>query len=187
MFAKIYSRIQLLRFIPHIIVYARSRERELLDYERDMYLRYCNGGGKNGWTGFLYLLTVNKAYRSLFYWRTDSPWLEFFAKGENNLHFVTPSAKVGKGLMIWHGYSTIINAAEVGENFQIWHNVTVGKKSTDPVMDKPIIGNNVKVCTGAVVVGPITIGDNCTVGANATVVKDLPASKTAVGQAVRIL
>lgn len=44
MFAKIYSRIQLLRFIPHIIVYARSRDRELLDYERDLWLHYCNGG-----------------------------------------------------------------------------------------------------------------------------------------------
>lgn len=187
MFAKIYSRIQLLRFIPHVFVYSRSHNRELLDYERDLWLHYYNGGDKKGWLGFLYLLTVNKAYRSLFYWRTDSSWLEFFAKGENNLHFVTPSAKIGKGLMIWHGYSTIINAAEVGENFQIWHNVTVGKKSIDPIKDKPIIGNNVKICTGAVVVGGITIGDNCTVGANATVVKDLPAGRTAVGQPMRIL
>lgn len=137
--------------------------------------------------GFLSLISGNYAYRSLFYWRTDSDWLKFFARGEVNLSFVTPSDKVGKGLMIWHGYSTIINAASIGENFQIWHNVTIGKKYTSNIPDKPIIGNNVSVCTGAVCLGNISIGDNSIIAANATVVKDVPVNSLVVSQPVKIL
>lgn len=188
LFVRIFCRIQLIRFVPHIIVYYTFRDQDLLNYERDMYLsKFVNGGGYKGVLGFLKLLSGNYAYRSLFYWRTDSDWLNIFARGEVNLHFVTPSAKVGKGLMIWHGYSTIINAASIGENFQIWHNVTIGKKYTSDIPDKPIIGNNVSVCTGSVCLGNINIGNNSIVAANATVVKDIPDNSLVVSQPVRII
>ena len=95
-------------------------------------------------------------------------------------------ADIGKGLMIWHGYSTVLNAKKIGEDFQIWQNVTIGKKTTTDIDDRPAIGDNVLVCTGAVVIGEITIGNNAIIGANATVIKNIPASATAVGVAATI-
>lgn len=45
----------------------------------------------------------------------------------------------------------------------------------------PIIGNNVKVYAGAVIAGPITIGDNVTIGANCVVLTDVPANSICYG------
>ena len=130
------------------------------------------------------LIAISPSYRSLFYWRTDNFWLDFFAKKETNLYFVTPSKEVEPGLVFYHGYSTIINAKHIGKDCQIWHNVTIGKKSTAPINDKPTIGDNCSICTGAIVVGDISIGNNTIIGANATVVKDVPENCVVVNQAV---
>lgn len=97
------------------------------------------------------------------------------------------SNQIGKGLMIWHGYSTVLNAKRIGEDFQIWQNVTLGKKTTQEIDDRPTLGDRVSVCTGAVVVGDITIGNDVIIGANATVVKNLPNNVTAIGMAARIV
>ena len=51
----------------------------------------------------------------------------------------------------------------------------------------PVIGNNVTIYTGAIVVGGIHIGDNAVIGAGAVVVKDVPANTTVVGQPMRII
>lgn len=183
---RIFNLITSLRFIPHIIVYYRSHNRNLLDYERDRWLN-LNRFSKQGVRGFLMLLVTFPEYRSLFYFRTGKQWLNIFAKGQTNLYFHMKSSQIGKGLVIWHGYSTVLNAISIGEDFQVWHNVTIGKKTTSELNDKPIIGNNVSICTGAVVIGKIVVGDNSIVGANATVVKDIPKNSTAIGVAANIM
>ena len=82
------------------------------------------------------------------------------------------TSDIGGGLFIQHGFSTYIAAESIGENCWINQQVTVGyRDNTRP----PIIGNNVTITCGAKVLGPITIGDNVTIGANAVVVKDLPS------------
>ena len=104
---------------------------------------------------------------------------------QNNLHFEVKSDIIGNGLVFLHGYSTIINVEKMGINCQIWQNVTIGKER--PGGKKPIIGNNVRIFTGAVVVGDITIGDNVTIGANAVVNKSVPENCTVVGIPARIV
>lgn len=183
---RIFNLLSSLRFLPHVIIYYQSKYRDLLDYERDRWLR-LNRFPKRGIRGFLMLLVTFPEYRSLYYFRTGKQWLSFFAKGQNNLYFHMKSEQIGKGLIIWHGYSTVLNAVRIGEDFQIWHNVTIGKKSTSELNDKPIIGNNVSVCTGAVVIGEIRIGDNVVIGANATVVKDIPSDTVAIGTSANII
>lgn len=66
-----------------------------------------------------------------------------------------------------------MSATSIGENCTICQQVTIGYTSDGK---SPTIGNNVKICAGAIVVGGITIGDNSIIGAGAIVVDDVPAN-----------
>lgn len=91
--------------------------------------------------------------------------------------------KLGKGLFIQHGDSTIIHAREIGDNLTIYQNVTIG----DSGRGCPSIGNDVTICTGAAVLGPIHVGEGSIIGANATIVKDVPANSVIVPARNRIV
>lgn len=85
--------------------------------------------------------------------------------------------KIGKGLIVVHGDSTYINANEIGERCYVNQCVTIGVIGTK----KPTLGNNVRVATGAIVLGDITIGDNVTIAAGAVVVKNVPSNCMVAG------
>lgn len=183
---KIIGYIRSLRLIPHIILFYASKDRALLEYERDSWLR-SHHLKSTGLRGFLLLLNSLPEYRSLFYFRTDQNWLSVFAKGQNNLEFYTPSEKIGKGLVIWHGFSTVINVESMGEDCQVWQNVTIGKSSTGGAKNRPTIGNRVRVSAGAIAIGEICIGDDAVIGAGAVAVKDVPAGNLVVSQSSRYI
>ena len=69
----------------------------------------------------------------------------------------------------------------------MYQQVTIGRGKMINGNDIPIIGDNVTVYTGAIVVGGITIGDNAVIGAGAVVTKDVPANTTVVGAAPRYI
>ncbi|WP_234122602.1 serine O-acetyltransferase EpsC [Clostridium hydrogenum] len=101
---------------------------------------------------------------------------------------IHPGAKIGKGLFIDHGMGVVIGeTAEVGDNVVLYHGVTLGGTGKEKGKRHPTLGNNVMVGTGAKILGPIKIGDNCKIGANAVVLKDLPANVTAVGIPAKIV
>lgn len=80
----------------------------------------------------------------------------------------------------------------IGENVKINQNTTIGVRypSDDERYDSdryPTIEDNVWICSGAVVLGNVTIGENSIVGANATVIRDAPPNSTAVGTPAKIL
>ena len=74
-----------------------------------------------------------------------------------------------------------------GDDVLIYHGVTLGGKTLDPVKRHPTVGNNVIIGAGAKLIGNILIGDNCAVGANAVVTKDMPQGTVAVGVNARLL
>jgi len=96
---------------------------------------------------------------------------------------IHPAAKIGKGFFIDHGTGVVIGeTAEIGDNCVIFHNVTLG--GTGKHIDKrhPTLGNNVLVGTGAILLGPIFIGNNVKIGADTTIImKDVPSNCTVVG------
>lgn len=92
--------------------------------------------------------------------------------------------KIGRGLFIQHGFSTVISAKSIGENCWINQQVTIGWTSS---VDAPIIGDNVRIGAGSIVIGNVHIGDNAIIGAGTTVVKDVPSNSTIVGAPARIL
>ena len=101
---------------------------------------------------------------------------------------IHPGAVIGKRLVIDHGVGVVIGeTAVIGNDVLIYHGVTLGGKTLDPVKRHPTVGNNVIIGAGAKLIGNILIGDNCAVGANAVVTKDMPQGTVAVGVNARLL
>lgn len=95
---------------------------------------------------------------------------------------IHPGATIGKGLCIDHGIGVVIGeTAEIGDDVLIYHGVTLGGTGKDKGKRHPTIGNGVVIGAGAKVLGPIKVGNNAKIGANAVVVKDVPEGATAVG------
>lgn len=95
---------------------------------------------------------------------------------------IHPAAKLGRRLFIDHGMGVVIGeTAEVGEDVLIFHGTTLGGTSMKKGKRHPTVGNRVTIGSGAKVLGPIKIGDDVKIGANAVVVKDVPDGYIAVG------
>jgi serine O-acetyltransferase len=94
-------------------------------------------------------------------------------------------ADIGPGLRIWHFGGVIINThAKIGSRCTIRHNVTIGNRRND--YDVPILGDDITIGVGAIVIGNIYIGDRAVIGAGAVVLKDVPADYLAVGNPARL-
>lgn len=99
---------------------------------------------------------------------------------------IHPGAKIGKGLFIDHGMGVVIGeTAEIGDNVTIYHGVTLGGTGKEKGKRHPTIGDNVIIGCGAKILGPIYIGSNSKIGANAVVLEDVPSDATAVGSPAR--
>ena len=101
---------------------------------------------------------------------------------------IHPGAEIGKNFFIDHGMGVVIGETSViGDNVTLYHGVTLGGttsyNSKKGVKRHPTIGNNVVIGAGALVLGPILVGENAKIGANATVVKDVAPNTTVVGVA----
>lgn len=95
---------------------------------------------------------------------------------------IHPGATLGKRLVIDHGFGVVIGeTAVIGDDCIIFHGVTLGGLKFDPVKRHPTVGNKVLIGTGAKILGPILIGDGAMIGANAVVIRDVPAGATIVG------
>ncbi|MBI3591310.1 MAG: serine O-acetyltransferase [Candidatus Melainabacteria bacterium] len=101
---------------------------------------------------------------------------------------IHPGAKFGKRVFIDHGKGVVIGETSVvGDDVVIYQGVTLGGTSTKKVKRHPTLGNNIVVGCGAKILGNITVGDNCQIGANSVVIKDVPANSTVVGIPARIV
>lgn len=97
---------------------------------------------------------------------------------------ISPGVDVDGGLYIAHPQGTVISAARIGRNCTLIAAVTIGMRNEWAF---PTIGDNVFIGAGARVLGGIHIGDGATIGANAVVIKDVPAGATAVGVPARLI
>jgi serine O-acetyltransferase len=95
---------------------------------------------------------------------------------------IHPGATIGRRFFIDHGMGVVIGeTTEIGDDVMIYHGVTLGGRSLEPGKRHPTLENNVVIGAGAKILGPITIGRNSAVGANAVVVKDVPVESLVVG------
>ena len=117
--------------------------------------------------------------------RCVSQWSRFWTGIE-----IHPGATIGRRLVIDHGMGIVIGeTAEVGDDCLLYQGVTLGGTGKDKGKRHPTLGNNVLVGSGAKVLGPFKVGDNCRIAAGAVVLREVPPNSTAVGvpaQVVRV-
>ena len=102
---------------------------------------------------------------------------------------IHPGAKIGKGFFIDHGMGTVIGeTSQIGKNCVLFHNVTLGGTGKDKGKRHPTVGDNVLIGTGAMLLGPIKIGNNVKIGADTLVInKNIPDDCTVVGTPGKIV
>lgn len=101
---------------------------------------------------------------------------------------IHPGAKIGRKLFIDHGTGIVIGeTATIGDNCTIYHGVTLGGTGKDVNKRHPDIGDNIMIGCGAKILGPIKIGNNVKIGANAVVTKDVQDNSTVVGIPGKVL
>ncbi|MGQ4648013.1 DapH/DapD/GlmU-related protein [Lyngbya aestuarii] len=97
-------------------------------------------------------------------------------------------AKIGKGLYMPHATGIILHIdSQIGEYCNLGHQVTIGVGGRGEKQGTPQLGDRVFVGPGAKIFGPITIGNDVAIGANAVVTKDLPNNAVAVGIPAKII
>jgi len=102
---------------------------------------------------------------------------------------IHPGAQIGPGFFIDHGTGTVVGeTAIIGKDCVLFHNVTLGGTGKHEGKRHPTLEDNVYIGTGAVILGPVTIGSNTRVGAESFVfMKDVPPNCTVVGTPARIV
>jgi serine O-acetyltransferase len=168
---------EVVRCFPHLMLFFLHRNKHIIYADVDRWavifkLKYSR------LVSFLYLLSFYREYRNVFYLRVGS-WkhaLNIICPRLSTLYIYTED--VGQGLFIQHGFATIIAAKSIGENCWINQQVTIGYSNES---DLPTIEDNVTINAGAKVIGKVLIENNSIVGANAVVVKNVPANCTVVG------
>ena len=134
--------------------------------------------------GFFTLLCDTKCYRNLFYYRFR-PYaapLKLICHPDSSFSIGVRHG-LGGGVFLQHSFRSLIIADSIGENFKCWHNCTVGKLKGE----LPIIGTNVSMSAGSMILGGAKIGDNVNLGAGCVVIKDVPSNCTVIGNPARIV
>ena len=171
--------------VPHLILYFFSRNKKLIDEDITSWCKTLKVLYRNP-IALTYYLSFYPELRTIFYYRIG--FLSFIGAiilKPMPTSSIGTSGEIKGGMFFFHGFATSINPQYMGKNCMVWQMVTIGKSSDDS--DLPILGDNVRVYTGSVVAGGVTIGDNSIIGANTVILKDVPSNCTVVGSPPRII
>lgn len=173
-----------------LLAYRKSTYRDRLEKDVDRFWSIHFGHLPDSYDkGIIRELVKCPEFRNLFYFRLGrigrilSRLSLFFLPKMLLLRFGIRREDLGGGLFIQHGFNTGITAEKIGENCWLNQNVTMGWEKDG----KPTLGNNVRLATYSIVLGKIHIGDNVTIGAGTTVVRDVPANTLVVSQKPRYI
>ena len=167
-----------IQLIPHLLVFNFHKNRSIIRYDTKRWMEIYNIH-RNIQSGFLELMRILPEYRNLFYMRMGAHqgMINWLCPKMESLLIRTND--IGPGLIIRHGLSTTIGAKSIGKDCMIYRHVSTSF-STDN--ENPVIGDNVTILSGAILIGGVKIGDNAVIGAGAVVVKDVPENCYVVGK-----
>jgi len=170
--------------LPHFILYTFCEEKSIINHDLKRWAKAKNIKGNNTYLLF-HFLTFSPDFRTIFYFRTKNIFthvLNLYCRKQKGF-IIDVRTHLGGGIITGHPYATILNAKSIGENFYVNHLVTIGEIDGK----RPIIGDNVSIYTGAIVIGDIKIGNNSKIGAGAVVVKNVPENSVVVGNPGRVI
>lgn len=184
---KIYANINFIRSIPSIICFSMSKNKIKIKEDIDRWIKIQELEKLNLCTimKLNWLLVFNPEFRNYFYYRIGGikgRVLNIFYPKLSTLYICT--SKIGTGLFLMHGFSTIITAKEIGSNCIINQQVTIGYRNNET---PPTIGNNVRIGANATVIGDVIIGNNVSIGAGAVITKNIPDNCVVVGNPAKII
>ncbi len=183
---QIFFTVRIILMAPILILFFLTTEKSIIISDIKRWSRMVRLKNNSDLVNLLQLISKEKAFRNLYYFRIQkgnllaeilAQFYKIFYKELKTL-FINCN-NCGQGLFIQHGFCTIISADSIGENCWINQQVTIGYSNDN--INRPMIGNNVRIAAGAKVLGGVTIGNNVTVGANAVVVKNVPDNCLVVG------
>jgi len=149
-------------------------ETELLDGCRLWQFGYCMLHKKQSRNIFLNRLKRNPVYYLI---------VRLFFPPLQTCHVSIAPEDLGGGFVLHNGFSTMVSPMKMGERCLVCQQVTIGFRGNYA----PVIGNDVYIGAGAIILGNIHIGDHAKIGAGAVVVHDVPAYATVVGPAAQII
>lgn len=183
---KILFALKLYRTVPAYIMWKTSKNRDIIYQDMCFWKERKALSTESEFMLYSTLLLETEAFRNLVQLRLKQGG----GVGGRLFRFVFPPVKtlflsgnIGPGLYIQHGFSTIVAAKSVGEKCWINQQVTIGFEQDR----QPVIGNHVRICAGAIIIGDVTIGDNAIVAAGAVVTHDVPAGEIWGGVPARFI
>lgn len=165
---------------------------ELKEYIRSDLYRFH---GRTDAKEFLLSLLANRSFKITFWYRMANAFGRMRGFGflirwkyrrvcEKYCVDLPWQTKIGKGLRLFHCYGLVVHGDSViGDNAMIAHQVTLATEKGGA----PVLGDRVRIAPGVKIVGGVNVGNDSVIGANAVVVKDVPAGSVAVGVPARIL
>ena len=163
------------RFAFHWLYYKTAFNRVAMEEDFRRNIRQFLHKDQLNFFTFCELLTFYVMVRNIFYARVAyrhhyyAKVLSVFARPLPLLD-ISSTAEIGGGLIVQHGYATIIAPRKIGKKCWVNQGVTIGYTNDN---DCPTLGDNVTVYAGAKILGDVHVGNNVVVAANAVVVKDV--------------
>jgi len=174
-----------LAIVPLLIPYAFTNQQTVIREDVRRWAQELRRPECASFFGMLRLLVSYPEFRSLFCHRLkcgNQPasllaiCLRMVYRGQTALFL--NCVDIGPGLFLQNAWCTAVGAERIGRNCWINQQVVIGHTNRD---GGPVIGDNVFIHVGAKVLGPIRIGNNVTIGANALVIKDVPDDSVVFG------
>lgn len=131
----------------------------------------------------LHALWMYRLTHRLWTWRRRllARWLSQLARLLTGIE-IHPAAQIGRRLFIDHGMGIVIGeTAIVGDDVTLYQGVTLGGTGKERGKRHPTIQDNAVIGAGAKVLGDITVGKNCRIGAGSVVLRNVPDDSTVVG------